>query len=196
MLKNEIIKIYLAGRIPFLKEEGVDPYWREEYTKEIKKVLPQATILDPSKRTIEEKDSKAIFGHDLYLIRTSNLLIVNADVPLGLGTSQELIIAKYFKKPMVVVSPKGSYYSRPYIVNDNKANGIRHPFLDHIADIVIENLSELKKALVYIREQKIDNSQNWDNFILDAINYYKEKYLDNDVITKEMLGEINNTHGE
>lgn len=147
MRRIDKIKIYLAGRIPLVGEKGVDHGWSDKYSKVIKSIVPSAVILNPSKRLINETDSKAIFGHDLFLIKLSDVLLVNAEIQLGLGTSQELIIAKYFGKLIIAVSPKGSYYCRPYLINGNKASGDKHPFLNSAVDIMVENLSGLKSVL-------------------------------------------------
>ena len=180
-------KIYLAGRIPLVEEKEVDQDWRNRYAEVIKNIVPQAVILDPSKRLIYEADSKAVFGHDLFLIKISDVLLVNAEIQLGLGTSQELIIAKYFQKPIIAVSPKGSYYARPYLVNGNKIGGDRHPFLNLVADTIIENISKLGTALENIEIASKNDSQNWDMFIHEAIDYYLGKYFPLDEITKDVL---------
>lgn len=188
MSRAKKIKFYLAGRIPLVGEKDIDYNWRDKYTKIIKSIVPQAIVLDPSKRLINEADSKALFGHDLFLIKVSDILLVNAEIQLGLGTSQELIIAKYFQKPIIAISPKGSYYFRPYIIDGNTLNGGKHhPFLISVVDIIIENILELGTAIEKIQAGSRNNSQNWDVFIREAIDYYLVKYFPRDKITKEIL---------
>lgn len=177
----------MAGRIPLAGEEEVDREWRKKYTEVIKNTIPNAIIFDPSKRIINEADSKAIFGHDLFLIKMSDVLLVNAEIQLGLGASQELIIAKYFQKTVIAISPKGSYYTRSYLINEDKVDGNRHPFLNSVADIIIENISELGTALEKVANANKKGSLNWDMFIHEAIDYYLGKYFSLDEITKEML---------
>ncbi len=174
--KLNSIKIYLAGRIPLKNESGIDPFWRRKYTKYLQKLVPKAIIIDPSYRELKEKDYKAVFGHDLFLIKKADLVVVNAEVPVGLGTAQEIIIAKYFRKPIIVVSPKGSYYSL--------SEG-HHPFLATISDLIIEDIKDLKS--ITIKEIKRKKIPGLKVFIETSIKYYFTHYFPKDRKTQEIL---------
>jgi hypothetical protein len=180
------IKIYLSGRIPIGNELGVDPHWREKYIIQLKKLIPNAIFLDPSFRTINESDSTAVFGHDLFLIKQADLVFINAELPVGLGTAQEMIIAKYFQKPIISISPRGSYYSPLNSrINGRKASGWRHPFLNTLSDWIIRDIKELKPIL----ERKLKNKKipQWKSFIKKAIEYYLKQYFPKDKKTQKML---------
>ncbi len=62
---------------------------------------------------------------------------------MGVGTSQEILIAKYFSKPIISVIPKNSPHRRSDIVFDNTHIGDWiHPFLFTFSDLIIEDVSE------------------------------------------------------
>jgi hypothetical protein len=184
--KFKKIKIYLSGRIPIGDELGVDSRWREKYIIQLKKLIPNSIFLDPSFRDIDERDSMAVFGHDLFLIKQADLVIVNAEFAVGLGTAQEMIIAKYFQKPIVSISPRGSYYSPSKTkINSRKISGWRHPFLNILSDRVIEDIKEFKTILG--RKLKNKKILPWESFIKKAIEYYLKQYFQKDKKTQEML---------
>jgi len=186
----EGLKIYLAGRIPIGNELGVDPLWRENYRQTLEKFIPRVIIFDPTYRNIDEGNPKAIFGHDLFLIKESDLMLVNAEIPIGLGTAQEMVIAKYFQKPVVSVSPRGSYYS-PFEekINGQRVSNWRHPFLYVFSDWIVEDIKEIEYVLT--EKLKSKKMQKWKTFITRPIQYYLRKYFSKDIKTQEMFeGEI------
>lgn len=186
--KPQRIKIYLAGRIPIGDEPGIDPHWREKYIQRLKKLIPQAIFVDPSYREIKEEDHKAVFGHDLFLIRQADLMLVNAEMPVGLGTAQEMVIAKYFQKPIITVSPGGSYYSPAVTkINGKNVKNWHHPFLAILSDQIIEDVQELKPILIKLKGERIPK---WKTFVEKSIKYYLTHYFSKDRKTQEILKKI------
>ena len=142
-------------------------------------------IIDPSCRELKEEDCQAVFGHDLFLIKQADLVMVNAEIPVGLGTAQEMIIAKYFQKPIVVVSPKGSYYSPTVTeINGKVVEKWHHPFLATLSDWIIEDVKDLKPILWKFRKRKIPK---WRIFVEKSIRYYLKYYFPKDKKTHQML---------
>lgn len=127
-----------------------------------------------------------MFGHDLFLIKQANLVIVNAEVPIGIGTAQEMILARYFRKPVVSISPRGTFYS-PFKekVNGKEVNNWRHPFLNTLSDWIVEDVKEIKPILM----EKLKNKKipKWKSFIKRAIEYYLKEYFPRDIKTQKML---------
>ena len=184
--KTKQIKIYLAGRIPIGNEPGIDPFWRKKYIHQLKKLIPGTIIFDPTHRDINEEDAKAVFGHDLFLIKQADLILINAEISVGLGTAQEMIIAKYFQKPVVAVSPRGSYYSPTATsINGKKVKKWYHPFLVAISDWIIEDIKEIKHILEGgLKKKKIIP---WSIFVKRNIDYYLKQYFSKDNKTQELL---------
>lgn len=184
--KNKQVKIYLAGRIPIGNEPGVDPFWRKKYIHRLKSIIPNVIFLDPTYRDIDETDSRAVFGHDLFLIKQADLILVNAEIKLGLGTAQEMIIAKYFQKPIVTISPRGSYYSPiTTSINGKEVNKWRHPFLATISDWIVQDFEDLKPIMVSkLKGKKIPP---WKAFVKETIRYYLEQYFPRDKKTQKLF---------
>src|SRR3989344_193717 len=100
-----VLKICLLGSIP--KGDEIRKSWRDwkiNYKNSLSKI-DGIEFVDGDAWKEEEK-SFLVFGHDSYLIKSSDIIIVNAEAKLGAGTSQEMIIAKYFSKPVITVLPK------------------------------------------------------------------------------------------
>jgi len=162
------MKIYLAGDVPKGKEEEekfVD--WRTKYMDVLNKSL-DADYIDPYDRSLDESNFLAVFGTDCSHIKSCSLVIINAENKLGVGTAQEMVIAKYFKKPVITVLPKNSYHRRSNIViNGKKIKDWIHPFIFSFSDFIIQNIFEIEKI-----KEKLQNSKIKDISIIDeSIKY-------------------------
>ncbi len=134
------MKIYLAGKVP--KGEEIDNIvdWRVEYAKVLNSI-PNSTILSPEDPSLDEAESLLVFGHDCFLVKQADAVLVNATMKLGVGTSQEMLIAKYFNKPVVTVLPKDTHHRRTNLhMHAGVVADWIHPFLFSTSDIVVENV--------------------------------------------------------
>ena len=178
------MKIYLAGKIPKGKE--LDNYvdWRQTYREILTKELEDVKILDPdmndANHIASEDDAEFWFGHDCNMIRESDLIIVKTDRKLGVGTSQEILIAKKFKKPVVVILPKDTHHRKTNI--QMRSGGLLkdwiHPFIKATSDIVVENLEE---AIVWIKEHEKQAKPIKTLDIIDSSMKYYQKIIDHNI---------------
>lgn len=145
MAKNDM-KIYLAGSVPKGDEEQKTfADWRARYQTVLKSVF-DAEYIDPYDRYLDESDFLLVVGKDCVDIMESSLIIVNAEEKLGAGTAQELVIAKYLKKPVVTVLPKDTPHRRTNIMfNGQLVDDWIHPFIFTFSDFVIEDIGEIEK---------------------------------------------------
>lgn len=172
------IKIYLAGWSFNSLPNGITENWREEVIKKLSKFLPGAIFLDPSKRSMPEDDSKGIFGRDLYLIKNSNYILINGELPLGLGTSQEILIGRVFGvTPIFVCGIDGHYRKRNIKINNVLYQEWFHPFVPTTC-LVVETLEE---AVDVIKKGKKLPSLNESDFFEEAINYYLDRFKAKDL---------------
>lgn len=112
--------------------------WRSRY-KDAIGIKEGITYLDPNV-PVDESDPLSVFGMDCGFIQSSDVIIVNAEEKLGLGTSQELIIAKYFSKPVIAVLPKNSAHRKSNLTFHGKlVEDWIHPFLFVTSDIIVES---------------------------------------------------------
>ncbi|MDA3839850.1 MAG: hypothetical protein PF572_02065 [Patescibacteria group bacterium] len=166
------MKIYLAGKVPKGKKKVKNfKNWRIDYSEVIKKYF-DTEFIDPFDRTADESDFFGVFGFDCKLIKNSDIVIVNAENQMGVGTSQEMVIAKYFNKPIVTVLPKDTYHRRKNIqIKDSFIEDWIHPFVFSMSDFIIEDISEIKLVKENLKNKKIKGISVID----ESINYYNGK---------------------
>ncbi len=122
---------------------------------------------------MDESDFLLIVGKDSRSIKYSDLVIVNAEERLGVGTAHEIIIAKYFHKPVITVLPKNSYHRRSNVMFQNKykVKDWMHPFLHTFSDFIVEQVEDIKTI-----KDKIFTSPVKDISIIDkAISHRESK---------------------
>jgi hypothetical protein len=168
------MKIYLAGSLPKGKDEAnTFQNWRIHYQKTLEKVF-DATFIDPNAEDIIafEGDSRMIVGVDCGHIKSSDLVVVNAEERLGAGTSQELVIAKYFGLPVIAVLPKDTHHRRSNITfHETIIEDWIHPFIDTFSDFVVERVEDVGKV-----KEQLESTKPKDISIVDeAIAYAQEK---------------------
>ncbi len=151
------MKIYLAGSVPKWDLEGkVFHNWRIDYENILKSHFPDANFVDPFDRNIDESDFFLVFWLDCKHIKTSDLIIVNAENTLWAWTSQELLIAKYFKKPVITILPKNTKHRRTNInFNGFLVKDWIHPFIFSTSDFILENISEFSSIKDKVFSEKV-----------------------------------------
>jgi hypothetical protein len=172
---NTSIQICLLGSIPKgdeTRKNWVD--WKVKY-KEVLGALPEVRFVDGDAWR-EESKPELTFAHDVYQIKHSDVIIVNGENKLGAGTAQEMVIAKYLKKPVISVLPKNSHHRRSNVVFDGETiEDWIHPFILAFSDAIVENIDESLDCL-----KKFENNSakiKGIEVVDDAIELY-EKYLE------------------
>lgn len=134
--------ICLLGSIPKGDEERMAwKDWKVEY-KEKLSVIPNIQFTDGDEWKDETRPLELV-GHDLNLIKTADVVIVNAETKLGAGTAQEMVVAKYFKRPVITVLPKDTHHRKSNVVfSGTKIDDWIHPFILTFSDAVLENVDK------------------------------------------------------
>lgn len=171
------MKIYLAGSVPKGDAEAkVFIDWRKVYSEEIAKSRDDIELFNPTVFLQLEGDSQAVTGADCWSIQKSDLVIVNAESKLGAGTAMELVVAKYFSKPVISVLPKDSHHRRSQVAFEGKiVEDWIHPFIDTFSDEVVEDIKQVPAAITKVKTRKIKSISVID----EAIDHAKE-LLQND----------------
>lgn len=168
------ITIYLAGSVPKGAEEEKEfVNWRLDYKRILDKFL-DADFIFPNAGDMDERDFLLIVGKDSKSIKSSDLVIVNAEERLGAGTSMEMVIAKHLKKPVITVLPKNSYHRRSNMTFQGKyfVEDWVHPFVHTFSDFIVEHVAEIEKI-----KEKIFNTPIKDITIIDtAIDHRNKKH--------------------
>ncbi len=153
------MKIYLAGSIPKGDTESQTFHnWREHYQTVLAPIF-DADFLIPKAGEVDETDAMLVLGKDSLSIKTADLIVANSEDRLGAGTAMELVIAKYFKKPVITVLPKDTYHRRSNVVFEGVTiEDWVHPFIKAFSDFVIEkieNVAEIKEEVFKISVKDI-----------------------------------------
>ncbi len=140
------MKIILLGSIPKgdeVRKNWTD--WKTEYIEKLNKDIPDANFLHGD--LISDKEgAEAVVGHDLYLIKHSDIAIVHATSKIGAGTAQEILIAKQFNKPVIAVIPKDSHHRKSNVVfHGTLIEDFINPFLFISTDYVAESIEDAIK---------------------------------------------------
>lgn len=166
------MKVYVAGKISKNSVFGT-PDWRHGFCAELEKLSSvKLDNLDPTQNGADQHDPRLVFGADSYLISQSDVLIVYLSDDISIGGSQEILIAKYFKKPVIGLARHGGKFNgadKEYFGKIVK--NYRDPFVFTSCDIVCNTIEEVATAL-----RKIDTIEPKGlEIIPESVQYYLSK---------------------
>lgn len=110
------LKIYLAGRVKGLDDEGAG--WREDITKQLEAIAEwnnkSVSIFDPTKyfsySDKRHKTVKQIKDYYMYQVREADIVVVNVDdSDVSIGTAQEVQHAVDNNVPVIGWGTKNVY---------------------------------------------------------------------------------------
>ena len=111
---SDKLKIFLSGGMTGLTEEEASG-WRTSF--KLNNVIQDDTpfiFIDPTyyyfptDKTTQEYEKEAM-NYDLYLVKHSDLIIVNFNSLSSIGTAQELMLAHTLNKPIIGMIPEDKY---------------------------------------------------------------------------------------
>ncbi|MCL4387352.1 hypothetical protein M1307_03075 [Patescibacteria group bacterium] len=166
------IKIYIAGKIS-ANSVFKTHHWRDEVIKVLStKSGFKIKNLDPAKSKENQNNPELIVGQDCFLIKSADLVIVFLSDDISVGGSQEMLIAKYFNKPLIGIAPRGGKFNKDKenILGKTYTNW-KHPFVAVTCDTVVESVEE---AGSHIKEYFQKSKKTFKNIkILDyCLKYY------------------------
>lgn len=98
--------IYLAGAMSGITFEEAN-IWRRSFTKSMKYIYSDIKVncINPNDyynfKEITYDSEREVMEFDLYKVRHSDLIVVNFEHPVSLGTMAELTIAYEYKIPVI-----------------------------------------------------------------------------------------------
>ncbi|MEX0616273.1 MAG: hypothetical protein WD231_00505 [Candidatus Woykebacteria bacterium] len=142
------MKIMLLGSLPKgdeARRSFID--WKKDYEEKILKEIPDAQIVHGD--LISDKEGpEIVVGHDLWLVKHSDVIIVDARAKIGAGTAQEMVLAKYFKKAVISILPKNTHHRRSNVIfHGETVEDWIHPFLYICSDFISETIEEAIKRI-------------------------------------------------
>lgn len=140
--------MYVAGKISKNSVFGTH-HWRDDFLRDLAQLSGIAlTNIDPTKTGVDQGDPFAAFGADAFMISRSDMVIVYLSDDISVGGSQEILIAKYFQKPVFGLAPLGGKFngSTKEYFGKNVEN-YRDPFVFSTCDAVCADMPALAAAL-------------------------------------------------
>jgi len=137
------ILIYPSGSIR--KQDGDQrPIWtaveRRALSKELIPHVVRFFAPDAPVPYIDRPD--VMFGRDMYQVRNAEFIVVDARERRGIGVGVEMMAARQFNKPILVVCPYNSHYRRDRLdYRESVVTDYLHPHLCLLADVVLEDFS-------------------------------------------------------
>jgi len=145
MIATKTPKIYLAGKVAKGAEIGNTKDWRQEYIDQLSE-SGSFEFLSPEDPLLDESQPLLVFGHDCYLVRKCDILLVDASAKLGVGSAQEMVIAKYFGKYVYTVLPTDTHHRRSNLqMYDFVVADWIHPFVFAFSDRIFKSVTELSQ---------------------------------------------------
>jgi hypothetical protein len=152
------IKVYVAGKVS--PSSFIGSHWREDFCKQLEEKSGMKIInLDPLIGA--PSGSEMIFGRNSHLIKISDLVIVNLTDDISVGGSQEMLIAKYFSKPLLGIAQKeGKFVKSSHEIYGRKVVNYVDPYVAVPCDAIVHDISEaaawMKNKFKDIKPKGID----------------------------------------
>ena len=145
------MKVYVAGKVSKDSVFGTH-HWRDEFIKTLESFSGKTLQnIDPTRAGIDQNNYEAVFAADAYMISICDVFIVYLSDDISVGGSQEILLAKYFKKPVIGLAPEGGRFNAStQEFYGQKIASYKYPFVFATCDIVCGNIEEAAEALVDI----------------------------------------------
>ena len=186
-MKRDIC-VYLAGKIQKAHEHANESYWTEEDCDLIRNALPdyQVHFLNPAFRTDDLSDQKSVFGRDMTQVYSADFVFVDARDRRGLGVGAEMMWAKVNQRPVITLAPLGSHYHKEQTsLLGVEVEGWMHPFVEHLSDVVVEDLREGAEWMCAFLNGDIGPAKNLD-YVDETMQYYFETQFEHDQPMQEL----------
>lgn len=140
-------RIYLAGSF----DNDID--WRNNFRIKLKNKFKDEVIgISPFERQLNENNPLDKVGHDMFCVQNSDLILVNAiKSKITMGTAQEIILAKYWNKPVIIITDEESGIKFPQRMSKNgvEMKNYIHPFAFNFSDTIVD---DYEKAIDLIQD--------------------------------------------
>lgn len=142
------MKLYVAGKVSKESVFGTH-HWRDEFCAKLEE-LSGITLenIDPTKLEGDQGNYKLVFAECCRMIKQADCMIVYLSDDISIGGSQEILIAKYFNKPVIGLAPLGGKFNgstKQYF--GQTVENYQDPFVFSTCDVVVTTVEEAAEAL-------------------------------------------------
>lgn len=145
---SQAYSVYVAGKVSKESVFGTH-HWRDAFCAQLETLSGvRLKNLDPTRIEGDQGDYKKVFAACCDMIKCSDVLIVYLSDDISIGGSQEILIAKYFNKPVIGLAPKGGKFNgstKEYFGQIVK--NYKDPFVFSTCDVVCEDIQSVAKTL-------------------------------------------------
>lgn len=153
--------VYVAGKVSKDSVFGTH-HWRDEFCETVEKLSGRTIAnLDPLKSDIQHGEPQDVFRADVELIKQCDVLVVYLSDDISVGGSQEILIAKYFGKPVIGLAPKGGKFNGSTKQMLGKTiHNYKDPFVFSTCDVVVEDIEQLAEVVAKAEDIKLKTLQD------------------------------------
>lgn len=166
------MKIYIAGKISKDSVFGAHD-WRDDFCRELERLAGFEIInLDPTKggKDLDQNNAKLIVGMNNSLIKKADVVIAYLSDDISVGGAQEMLIAKYYKRPLIGFAPRGGKFNCDEKELYGKVfKNYVDPYVRVSCDSVAATLEELADQLKKLPSEPAKDITALD----DATKYYE-----------------------
>lgn len=151
LTSKQKLRVYFAGKMG--KAGGFsEAAWRDRFAATISHNSRFRAVnldfLEVSHSAIDENDGRLIFGRDAYLIRSSDVVVVNLSDDISVGGSVEMMLAKLYHRPLIGIARRGGKFvtNEKYILG-RRINSYVNPFVQTTCDWLIYEPEQLPAVI-------------------------------------------------
>ena len=178
------LKVYIAGKVSKDSVFGTHD-WRDGFCSELSQKTGFEIInLDPTKSSedfeLAQNNPRLIFGRNCYLQNLADLTVVYLSDDISVGGSQEMLIAKYLKKPLLGIARKEGKFNKSKKESMGKIwDNYLDPYVATSCDKVVEDIDQLANYLK--SDYRNSQGKTKDLGIIDeSIQHYRNEFLKKD----------------
>lgn len=174
------LKVYLAGKVSPNSVFGRHD-WRDKFCARLSELSGFDIInLDPTKShpdfNLDENNPMLMLGRDCFMIKSADLVIANLTDDISVGGAQEMLIAKYYNKPLIGIAPKeGKFFKSEKEIRGKIYKNYIHPFVSVPCDAVVEDINGAADSIKNFFSRS-DNPVKNITILDEALKYYLEQH--------------------
>lgn len=148
-------------------------------------------FLNPDDPAADMSDTAALFGRDMYQVKTADAIIVDARERRGIGIGIEMLASRVVGSLLVVVAPHDSYYRQSNVTyRGSTVADYVHPHVAILADGIVETFEQ---AGAWLRDHKTNGTRpKGIDAVYEAISAYEKRMLPGDQPMLDVLRLMNN----
>jgi hypothetical protein len=178
------LKIYIAGKVSKESFFGTH-YWREDFVSQLEKLSGINLIsIDPARKMTDQNDFNQAFQADVFTISRVDVVVVYLSNDISVGGSQEILIAKYFRKPVIGLAPLGGKFNmKNKHIFGQVIKNYKHPFVYQTCDVVCNDIEAVADTIKNLKKIKIKSI----DLIGEAAKNFEKEHLKHDKYLSGLL---------